>query len=121
MSLKAEEYLPVILLAQGYYSDYPIYANVSISTKTISTSGAITVGSLSFVNASSGNVSVILPDATIATPYIPTYIKKIDTSANEVQILPVNSQTIDGAPYQVLSIGNTDMCIISDTANWWIL
>ncbi|RLC88227.1 MAG: hypothetical protein DRJ03_03520 [Chloroflexi bacterium] len=71
------------------------------------------------VDATSGAVTVTLPDAATVDQKILT-IKKIDNS-NNVTVDGNGSQTIDGSATQVLSTQYEALTIQSDGSNWYIL
>lgn len=70
-------------------------------------------------NASSGGFTITLPDATTITNKI-YFIKKTDTSTNNVTIATTSSQTIDGQTSLILTTQTTIM-VVSDGSNWQIL
>lgn len=72
-----------------------------------------------FVDASSGNINIILPSSSLpGSPYI---IKKIDSSSNKVTIYPSDSSTIDSYSFFATSIQNDSFTITSDGSNWFIV
>lgn len=71
-----------------------------------------------FVDSTSGNILLVLPDATTITGKSWT-IKRI-ASVNNVLIQPVESQTIDGAINHPLVNQWDSITIISDGSNFYI-
>src|SRR5690606_18528273 len=69
------------------------------------------------------DVTITLPSAALVTGKI-FYIKKVD-SGNTLYIASVSNQTLDGvnitaSPYAI-TIQYTNIAIVSDGSNWWIL
>jgi hypothetical protein len=90
--------------------------SVKTSAYTISSSDSIVV-----CDTSSGSFNVTLPDATTVQIGRNYKIKHIDTTANEVFIIPNGSQTIDGAPYITVSMANALLAVASDGSNWYLV
>lgn len=72
------------------------------------------------INATGGNTTVTLPDATTVTGIIYN-IKKVDVTTNIVTISAVGGQTIDNILSQTLTVQFQSMTIQSNGSNWWIL
>lgn len=70
-----------------------------------------------FGDATSGAITLTLPDATLAPGRL-YRLKKIDSSANTVTVATTSSQTIDGATTYVLSNQYDSIVVLSDNANW---
>lgn len=73
-----------------------------------------------FVDATSGAVTINLPDAATCDGKI-YHIKKTDSSANAVTIDANGSQTIDGATTFVLPLQYDCVSVQSNAANWFII
>ena len=87
---------------------------VSVSTNTVLT----IVNDVVLVNASGGAVNITLPSP--ASGKILT-IKRTDSSANTVSILPSASETIDGTSLKSI-VGQYDAVqVVSDGTNWFII
>lgn len=86
----------------------------TITTNTVLTSTANSV----LVNAAGGNISVTLPTA-IGAGYL-CFVKRIDSSANTVTIVPNGSQTIDTQTSISIQYQYTSVTLKSDNANWWL-
>ena len=100
--------------------DYEIDSNGRINYKIDTITSNTTLSSHNYIlaNASSGNITITLPDATTCQGrgYI---IKKIDSSSNTITIDGNGSQTIDGSLTQTLSTQYEVIRIISDGNNWY--
>jgi hypothetical protein len=70
------------------------------------------------VNAAAGNVTVTLATAVGAT--FNCIIKRIDASANTVNVVATNPQTIDGQTSKGIQYQYTSANFKSDNSNWWI-
>lgn len=76
------------------------------------------------VDASFNNVTVTLPDAgdswdatfMVSKTYM---VKRIDTSANTVMVLPQGAATLDGQPDASLS-AYAYIRVFTDGTNWWL-
>ena len=68
-------------------------------------------------DASSGAVTLQLPSAAGIGGMV-FHVKKVDSSANAVTILPAGGQTIDGAASLVLGNAQDSRLLVSDGANW---
>jgi hypothetical protein len=80
------------------------------------TAGADT---LILVNAATGPVKVTLPAAATDLCY---YVKKIDSSENEVtvEVDDTANEEIDGAETAVITDQYECLTIVSDGTDWWI-
>ena len=76
--------------------------------------------SLALVDASSTSVIITLPTA-VGIQGRRYDIKKIDSSSNTVVVQPNGSETIDGCNPMTISKQYTNMTIVSDGSNWWII
>jgi hypothetical protein len=76
-------------------------------------------GQTALVDASSGPVSIVLPDAT--TTYNIYNIKKTDSSTNSVTINTYSSQTIDGSTSAVIQVQYVCVSVVSDGTKWNII
>ena len=76
-------------------------------------------GQTALVNASTGAVSIVLPDATAT--YNIYNIKKTDSSANAVTINTTSSQTIDGSTSVVIQVQYVCVSVVSDGTKWNII
>ena len=74
------------------------------------------------VNASGGIRTVTLPDATLSgmTGRL-VFIKKVDSSDNNVVVAAASGQTIDGAADQQIYLQYESMTVVCDGTNWYIL
>ncbi len=71
-------------------------------------------------DATSNNVSIVLPVASTVTGYR-YYIKRKDGTGNSVTIDRSGSDTIDGATSQTLQQQYTSATVVSDGSNWYII
>ena len=97
------------------YDAYMTRAQYNIVTKTgnYTASG----GDCVLVDASSGNVTITLPEPSKATQ---VNIKKIDPSTNVVTVMP-NGGNIDDEPLKEISTQYESYLFISDGTNWYIV
>lgn len=72
--------------------------------------------SVILVDASSANVEITIPASDSGKQYS---VKKIDSSANTVEIVPAG--TIDGEASKTIQYQNTNILIVTDGTNWFIL
>jgi hypothetical protein len=68
------------------------------------------------VDASSGAITITLPEVTLAARII---VKKTDSSINAVTVATPGSETIDGSASLTLSSQNEAYSLISDGENWY--
>ena len=73
---------------------------------------------LTLCNAAGGGFTNTLPDATAVLSGAPYIFEKTDATANEVKLLPVSAQTVDGATYFVLAAAGASVTLRSDGSNW---
>ena len=69
------------------------------------------------IDASSGAITITLPDPTLVARII---IKKVDSSVNAVTVATSGSETIDGSASLTLATKNEAYALISDGNNWFI-
>jgi hypothetical protein len=91
------------------------YSNTSSTSITLGNNDYTT-----FSDATSGNVTVNLPDATtcLGRVYV---VKKVDASANTITLDGNGSQTIDGALTKVLTTQYEYTKVQSNGTNWYIV
>lgn len=77
-------------------------------------------GTLILLCDCTANAIEITLQTAVANPVI-LYIKKVDSSANDVTILTTSSQTIDGVEPVTISAENESLEIVSNNANWKIV
>lgn len=71
------------------------------------------------VNATSGAITINLPQASTATN-VELFIIKTDSSANAVTVDGYSSETINGATTQALTTQYQKIVIVCDGSTWWI-
>ena len=71
-----------------------------------------------FVDATSGAVTITLPDVRRASARR-FYVKKVDASANVATV--TSSALIDGAATFLLNVQYESVTVVSDGATWWVL
>lgn len=71
------------------------------------------------VDATSGEVDINLLAASTAGDGFTLFVKKTDSSSNDVIIDPTSSETIDGATTLSLSLENDAAVIVCDGSNWY--
>jgi len=100
---------------ESEYDAYMTRAQYNIVTKTsdYTASG----GDCVLVDASSGDVTITLPEPSKATQ---VNIKKIDPSTNVVMVMP-NGGSIDDEPLKEISTQYESYLFISDGTNWYII
>lgn len=99
-------------------TEYQLRSAIPVTLTVTTNYLVVTNNSVILVNASAGNVTVTLPDAVGNKDFF-IIIKKIDTSAFIVTVLPINSETIDLQVDYTLDSPMASLSIISDNANWW--
>jgi hypothetical protein len=72
------------------------------------------------VDASLGSVNIDMPTA-VGINGRQYYIKKIDSSNNEVTITPYENETIEGTTGISMTYQNTSISLVSDGLNWIII
>lgn len=87
--------------------------------RVVSTTTDVTITSEAFilVDATSGDITVTLPDSQQGRV---VSIKKIDSSANSVTLQPAGSETIDGSATATISIQWTSVTLQAHDSNWYI-
>jgi len=95
----------------------------SFATRVHTVNSDITLGidhHIVLVDASSGNKTITLPDASTCSgrQYI---IKKIDSSSNSVVITPQSGQTIDGQASISINMQYAIVRVVSNGSNWFII
>lgn len=68
------------------------------------------------VDASSGAITITLPEVSLAARII---VKKTDSSVNVVTVATPGSETIDGSASLAISSENESHSLISDGENWY--
>ncbi len=100
------------------------YTNSGFATPAAITGTTYTVGTTDTVvlaNATSNNVTITLPAAGSFGGYR-FYIKRTDSTANNVSVARSGSDLIDGAVSQSLPLQYQAIAVVSDgSANWYIL
>jgi len=70
-------------------------------------------------DASSAPVTVTLP---VASGKEVVVVKKVDSTANKVNIVPQQGKTVDGAPSLTLAQPMKSVVLIADqSGNWWVV
>lgn len=93
-------------------------SSLSFQVYTATTDATIT-SAYTLANASSGPMTLTLPDAS-SVDGRSVKIKKIDDTVNTVTIACSNNQTIDGQSTQVISARWTALEIVSSGGQWYI-
>ena len=94
---------------------------VSAATSSITASATVNYAKpVILVNAASGAVTVTLPKAPDAKDFA-FFIKKTDSSANQVIVTPVSGATIDGSATKTIFTQYSCITIVSDGTNWFII
>lgn len=120
--LLVSEYLGVNIPNNDHlnlHSRLQVQGSVATQVTVVSANTTLGVGHhIVLVDASGGNRTITLPDATDCSgrQYI---IKKIDSSTNTVTIAPQTGQTIDGQSSVVLSSQYQLVKIVSDGQKWF--
>jgi len=97
------------------YDAYMTRAQYNIVTKT--SDYVASGGDCVLVDASSGNITITLPEPSKATQ---VNIKKIDPTTNVVTVMP-NGGNIDDEPLKEISTQYESYLFISDGNNWYIV
>jgi hypothetical protein len=98
--------------------------SIKTVTSDVTTSGNVTEADsnkMILVDATAGNVTLLLLAAATAGDGFKFAVKKIDASANTVTLDPNASETIDGEATYVLSQENSSVLLVSDGTNWQIM
>jgi hypothetical protein len=72
-------------------------------------------------DATSGTVTVTLPDATTVIAGTHYVVKKIDSSVNAVTVATTGGQTIDGSGTYSLAIQWKYVEVVSNGSNWYVI
>lgn len=90
--------------------------------KTVSKTSNFTITNetMVLVDATSGDVTITLPTASSLVD-TPVHIKKTDSSSNSVIIDGNGSETIDGNTTLAIYLQYTNIMLVSDGTEWWIL
>lgn len=102
-------------------SGLPSWGQVIMATASKTADYTITANDTVILgDATSGNVTITLPLASIASGYR-FCIKKSDSSANNVIIARSGSDTIDGSTSATVSVQYVSLTVVSDGSNWYII
>lgn len=107
----------------GINAYHNLIDSVYLTTTGGSITGDITLNdnhSMVLCDCSGGFITITLPDARLSLDKIYN-IKKIDETGNVIVVNPVNSQTIDGDLSKTITSPYTNLPIISNGQNWYIL
>lgn len=104
-----------------YYNNRWIVYPQTPVTRTSNANIAYPQHEVMFGDATSGAITLTLPDATGIMAGKGFTIKRINTNANAVTLATTASQTIDGATTFALTNANEAVTVISDGANWRIV
>lgn len=112
--------LPTGLVGIGTTPTSRLHAFGSSAFRVRSVSANATAGDETFIlaDASGGDVTISLPSAATCVDRV-YYIKKTDTSNNDVILDASGAETIDGDPTYDLKIDYESVAIVSDGSNWW--
>ena len=105
----------LINATKAEYDAYMTRAQYNVVAKT--TDYTASGGDCVLVDASSGDVTITLPEPSKATQ---VNIKKIDSSTNVVTVMP-NGGSIDGETSKEISTQYESYLFISDGNNWYIV
>lgn len=100
-----------------------IVCNASSSPVIITEDTELMAGeTLALVDATAGPITITLAATSEAdVPGTQVVVKKIDSSANAVTIVPAGSETIDGASSRVLSTQYAYVATVPDDTNYYII
>ncbi len=76
-------------------------------------------GTINLVDASSGPITVTLPDPIDVSQSI--FVKKIDSSGNDVTVIGGNNSTIDGESSQIIAVQYVSLNVVSNRAEYFII
>ncbi len=111
----------VTIGAVGSDSTLGLTGSLSLSIETITTNTTLDkTHHTVLVDATSGNITVTLPQIT-GNLYRVYTVKKIDSSSNTVTIDGYSSETIDGATTQTLSSQYDKYSLQNDGTEWWLI
>ena len=97
------------------FSDVPPSGGWTL--KHVSTNYTASDGDCVLVDASSGNITITLPEPS---KDIQVNVKKIDSSSNIVIVMP-NGGSIDGEASKEISTQYESYFLVSDGSNWYII
>jgi len=104
--------------------DVPMTLNGAISRQTVSTTVVTTSSTVSsavtFVDASSGNLQMTLPNALTSSGSM-YVLKKVDATAFTVTVAGVLDQTIDGQASQTITSQWVTITLIATAGAWYII
>ena len=94
-------------------------SNIQNLTGGATYTAALYPGEVILCNATTGAITVTLPDATKTINFYS--VKKTDTGTNNVTVNTSSSQTIDGGSTAVISVPYVSLTFASDGSNWYII
>lgn len=94
-------------------------SNIQVLSGGASYTAKLYPGEVVLCNATSGNITVTLPDATKTINFYS--VKKTDTGSNTVTVNTSSSQTIDGSSSATISVAYVSLTFASDGGNWYII
>lgn len=104
--------------------DVPMTLNGALSRLTVSTAVVttnVTVSSaVTFVDASSGNLQMTLPNALTSSGSM-YVLKKVDASGFTVTIVGALDQTIDGEVSQIITSQWVTITVVATAGAWYII
>lgn len=104
---------------QQWGDEGPLPSSLNVDTYTNSTTLDL-ANKVVLCDATSNTITITLPLASLRTG-AEYYIKKIDSSANEVSVSRSGSDTIDGDATRDLSFEWDAIHIVSDGSDWFIV
>lgn len=92
------------------------------SVDTLTTTATInnTSGKVYLVNATTGNLTINLPN-TVTVDGFKITIKKIDQTSNEIKLQPAGLQQIDRDSFKTIIQPYVSVTLISKDGDWWII
>jgi len=93
---------------------------IATGIETITKDATAGARQILLVDATSKDITITLPAASSSTNRT-YYIKKIDTSSNDVIIDGTGDDEIDGNATACISVANTTLKIVSNGTAWWII
>jgi hypothetical protein len=95
--------------------------SLGVPLKTVSTTATtLAADCITLCSAAGAAFTVTLPSAASVPVGAPYIYKKTDTTANEVTLMPVSAQTVDGATYKALEAPMATVTLRSDGSNWQV-
>ena len=95
-------------------------SSLALNVATTNQNHSLTDETVLLCNATSGNITITLPNANLHGGEL-FYIKKIDVTGFQVIVATTANQTIDGETSKFISAQYVTMQVIANSGSWYIL